>query len=52
MEYLKSRKLDELKAIEIVKELDKYIIGQDQADGPSRWRSATVRAANGLPERS
>lgn len=31
MEYLKSRKLDELKPSEIVKELDKYIIGQDQA---------------------
>ena len=31
MEYPKSRKLDELKPAEIVKELDKYIIGQDQA---------------------
>ncbi len=31
MEYPKSRKLDELKPSEIVKELDKYIIGQDQA---------------------
>ncbi len=31
MEYPKSGKLDELKPAEIVKELDKYIIGQDQA---------------------
>jgi ATP-dependent HslUV protease ATP-binding subunit HslU len=31
MEYPKSRRLDELKPSEIVKELDNYIIGQDQA---------------------
>ncbi|NMA22452.1 MAG: ATP-dependent protease ATPase subunit HslU [Spirochaetales bacterium] len=31
MEYQQSKKLDELKPSEIVKELDKYIIGQDQA---------------------
>ncbi len=31
MEYPKSRKLDELKPREIVRELDNYIIGQDQA---------------------